>query len=131
MDVHKKIALVLCSHPPGRDTAQSMARFLKEDLSFDHVTYSKGLSQHLIHEQFANMRAQADSYNEPGVLLIFVYYMGRWQLPNAEIVYTNDGEDINFKQLTVELAANPKVHVVQWVEADLGVPQQTMKPDNY
>jgi hypothetical protein len=44
MDVQKKIALILCSHPPGRDTAQSMARFLKEDLSFDSVTYSKGLS---------------------------------------------------------------------------------------
>jgi hypothetical protein len=49
--------------------------------------------------------------------------MGKWELPNAEIVYTLDGEDVNFKQFSVELAANPKVHVVQWVEAALGVPQ--------
>jgi hypothetical protein len=50
--------------------------------------------------------------------------MGEWKMPHAEIAYTKDGEDINLKQLTVELAANPKVHVVQWVEASLGCPEK-------
>jgi len=44
MTVKRKIALVLSSHPPGRETAQKMAKFLKEELTFDHVTYSKGLT---------------------------------------------------------------------------------------
>jgi len=57
--------------------------------------------------------------------------MGKWALPNAEIAYTKDGEDINLKQLTVELAANPKVHVVQWAESSLGCPALQQKPDRY
>ena len=54
-------------------------------------------------------------------MLIFVYYMGNWCRPNAEVAYTSEGEEVNIKQLTVELAANPKVHVVLWLEASLGV----------
>lgn len=129
--VKRKIALVLSSFPPGRELAQRMAEFLKCDLSFDHVTYSKGLSQAHVHEQFAKIRHEADSWNEDGILLVFVYYMGEWCLPNAEIAFTKDGDDINLKELTVELAANPKVHVVQWVEDKLGVRQKNGKPDSY
>jgi len=94
---------------------------LKEELCFDYVTYSKALSQALVHHQFDLIREQAKSWNEDGVLLIFVYYMGNWCRPNAEIAYTCESEEVNIKQLTVELAANPKVHVVLWLEASLGV----------
>ena len=77
------------------------------------------------------IREQAHSWNEDGALLIFVYYMGNWCRPNAEIAYTSEAEEVNIKQLTVELAANPKVHVVQWLEASLGVNNQPFTPDEY
>jgi hypothetical protein len=68
------------------------------------------------------VRERADAWDEDGCLLIFVYYMGNWCRPNADIAYTMEGENINIKQMTVELACNPKVHVVLWLEAALGVP---------
>lgn len=35
LPVKRKIALVMSSFPPGREKAQKMAQFLREDLGFD------------------------------------------------------------------------------------------------
>ena len=42
-------------------------------------------------------------------MLIFVYYIGNWCRPNAEVVYTSEAEEINFKSRTIEIASNPNV----------------------
>ena len=115
----RKIALVMSSFPPGREKAQNMAQFLREDLCFDYVCYSKGLAQKQVHEQLEKIKAEANAWSGPGLLLIFVYYMGNWVAPHGEVVYTKDGDDINLKQQTVEMASNPQVHVVQWLESSL------------
>lgn len=127
LPVKRKIALVMSSFPPGRPKAQKMAQFLREDLCFDHVTYSKGLSQKGVHDQLTKMKQEANSWNGPGLLLVFVYYMGNWAAPHGEVVYTKDGDDINLKQQTVEMAANPQVHVVQWLESSLACQEQSQR----
>lgn len=57
--------------------------------------------------------------------------MGNWVAPHGEVVYTKDGDDINLKQQTVEMACNPQVHVVQWLESSLACQAQTQRQDNY